>query len=45
MHVGRLSPRGVAIIVLKTDEPIPSSLLPEINMVLGDRFEAKLITL
>ena len=45
MHVGRLSPRGVAIIVLKTDEPIPVSLLPEINAVLGDRFEAKLITL
>ena len=45
MHVGRLTPRGVAIIVLKTDEPIPSALLPEINAILGDGFEARIITL
>ncbi len=45
MHVGRLTPRGVAIIVLKTDEPIPDALLPEINAILGDGFEARIITL
>jgi hypothetical protein len=45
MHVGRLSPRGVAIIVLKTDEPIPEALLPQINAVLGDGFEARIIVL
>jgi len=45
MHVGRLSPRGVAIIVLKTDEPIPEALLPEINAMLGDNFKARLIHL
>ncbi len=45
MHVGRLSPRGVAIIVLKTDEPIPETLLPQINAILGDGFQARLITL
>jgi D-3-phosphoglycerate dehydrogenase len=45
MHVGRLSPRGIAIIVIKTDEPIPDALLPEINAVLGENFQARLITL
>jgi len=45
MHVGRLSPRGVAIIVLKTDEPIPDSLLPEINALLGENFQARIIWL
>jgi D-3-phosphoglycerate dehydrogenase len=45
MHVGRQTPRGVAIIVLKTDEPIPPALLPELNSILGDSFGARLITL
>ncbi|HHB90326.1 MAG TPA: phosphoglycerate dehydrogenase [Anaerolineae bacterium] len=45
MHVGRLTPRGVAIIVLKTDEPIPSTLLPQINAILGRDFEARIIDL
>jgi len=45
MHVGRLNPRGVAIIVLKTDEPIPDALLPDINAILGEHFQARIITL
>jgi D-3-phosphoglycerate dehydrogenase len=45
MHVGRMNPRGVAILVLKTDEPIPDTLLPEINVILGENFEARTITL
>jgi len=45
MHVGRLDPRGVAIIVLKTDEAIPAALLPEINAILGEDFHARTITL
>ena len=45
MHVGRLSPRGIAIIVIKTDEPIPTTLLPEINTILGENFQARLITM
>jgi D-3-phosphoglycerate dehydrogenase len=45
MHVGRLDPRGTAIIVLKTDEPIPDALLPEINVILGEDYHARTITL
>jgi len=45
MHVGRLTPRGVAIIVLKTDESIPDALLPEINAILGENFHARIISL
>lgn len=45
MHVGRLTPRGVAIIVIKTDEAIPDALLPEINATLGENFKARTITL
>jgi len=45
MHVGRTTPRGEAIIVLKTDEPIPAGLLPQINAILGDGFEARCVTL
>jgi D-3-phosphoglycerate dehydrogenase len=45
MHVGRLSPRGIAILVIKTDELIPDALLPEINAVMGEDFDARLITL
>ena len=45
MHVGRSTPRGVAIIVIKTDEVIPAALLPEINAVLGEDFNARTITL
>ncbi len=45
MHVGRSTPRGVAIIVIKTDEVIPAALLPEINAVLGEDFKARTITL
>ncbi len=45
MHVGRLTPRGVAIIVIKTDEIIPDALLPEINAMLGEDFKARTITL
>ncbi len=45
MHVGRLDPRGIAIIVIKTDEAIPDALLPEINAILGENFQARLITL
>ena len=44
MHVGRLGPRGVAIIVLKTDEAIPDALLPEINDILGENFRARIIS-
>jgi D-3-phosphoglycerate dehydrogenase len=44
MHVGRMTPRGVAIIVIKTDESIPDVLLPEINAILGKNQEARLIT-
>lgn len=35
MHVGRRSPRGQAIMVLHTDEPIPASLLPAIAEIIG----------
>ncbi len=45
MHVGRLSPRGIAILVIKTDEPIPEDLLPEINEVVGEQFRVRFITL
>ena len=45
MHVGRLSPRGIAILVIKTDEPIPEHLLPEINEVVGEQFRSRLIAL
>ncbi len=45
MHVGRLTPRGVAIIVIKTDEAIPDALLPQINALLGEDFQARIITL
>ena len=45
MHVGRLTPRGIAIIVLNTDEPIPNALLPKINAILGEDFRARLINL
>ena len=45
MHVGRQAPRGVAIIVLKTDEAIPATLLPQINEILGSDFSARIIAL
>ncbi len=45
MHVGRLTPRGIAIIVINTDEPIPNALLPQINAILGEDFRARLINL
>lgn len=35
MHVGRRSPRGQAIMVLNTDEPIPPALLPDIAAIIG----------
>lgn len=35
MHVGRRSPRGQAIMVLNTDEPIPPALLPAISEIIG----------
>lgn len=43
MHVGRRSPRAEAIMVLSTDEPIPSELLPQINHI--TRYEACTIRL
>ncbi|RME81370.1 MAG: phosphoglycerate dehydrogenase [Caldilineae bacterium] len=44
MHVGRRAPRGEAIMVLRTDEPVPESLLPEINRVIASH-QARVISL
>lgn len=44
MHVGRRSPRGEAIMVLNTDEPVPASLLPAIDAVVATH-RARTITL
>ncbi len=33
MHVGRRSPRGEAIMVLNTDEPVPDHLIPAIDAI------------
>ena len=44
MHVGRRSPRGEAIMVLLTDEPVPRELLPEINKIVAT-YRARTITL
>ncbi len=35
MHVGRRSPRGEAIMVLNTDEPVPSHLIPLIDAIVA----------
>lgn len=35
MHVGRRNPRGQAIMVLHTDEPIPAHLIPQIDAVIA----------
>ncbi len=35
MHVGRRSPRGKAIMVINTDEPVPEKILPAINDIIA----------
>ena len=44
MHVGRRSPRGEAIMVLNTDEPVPGDLLAEIDLIVATH-QARLISL
>ena len=44
MHVGRRSPRGDAIMVLKLDEPVPPHLLPTIEQV-ADNYYVRFVSL
>ncbi|MCO6449731.1 MAG: phosphoglycerate dehydrogenase [Caldilineales bacterium] len=44
MHVGRRSPRGEAIMVLNTDEPVPPDLLAEIDRIVVTH-QARMVSL